>query len=91
VLAVALGMGLLVLQSQPIRSEREVEAVVRTAAAGNDPYQRYFHIECEIEDGRIVLVTMLAPMPPSPGSRVVLRERVTWPGPTSYQWEGITK
>ncbi len=30
-------------------------------------------------------------MPPAHGARIVLKERVTWLGLVSYQWEGVTK
>lgn len=91
VIAVLIGAGIFFIQSQPNRSEREVEATVRVATVADDPNQRYIQIECELEDGRIVLATALQPMPPAHGARIALRERVTWLGLVSYQWEGVTR
>ncbi len=91
VLAVLIGAGIFFIQSQPNRSEREVEATVRVATVADDPNQRYIQTECELEGGRIVLATGLASMPPAQGARIVLRERVTWFGYRSYEWQGATK
>lgn len=93
VLAVLIGAGILFIQSQPNRSEREVEATVRAATFEFDPNtgQRHVRIESELDGGKFVLAWGLPAMPPAHGARIILRERVTWLGLVSYQWEGITK
>jgi len=91
--AIVICAGIFFVLSQPNRSEREVAATVRTATVENDPNtgQRYIQIESELDGGKIVLALGLPPMPPAHGARIVLRERVTWLGLVSYQWEGIAK
>jgi hypothetical protein len=93
VLALLIGAGIFFLQSQPNRSEREVEATVRAATFEFDPNtgQRHVRIESELDGGKIVLAWGLPAMPPAHGARIVLRERVTWLGLASYQWEGVTR
>ena len=92
-LAVLIGAGILVVLSQPVRSERDVEAVVRTAfVEGASKLGRYYtKIESQLDNGKIVVAFGTPSVPPAQGTRLILRERVTWFGLHSYEWNGETK
>jgi hypothetical protein len=74
----------------PYRSQRNVEAEVRIAYLGNNTEtgQRFMRIEALLEDGTMVRSGGRPLMPPSQGSKIVLRERASWFGYRSYYWEG---
>jgi hypothetical protein len=92
VLALVIGAGIFYIQSQPNRSERELEAVVVKAFIDETPEgKRFPHIEGQLAAGKIVVVAGHASVPPAPGTRLVVRERVTWLGFHSYEWNGETR
>jgi hypothetical protein len=75
---------------QPYISQRRVEAIVQVAYLKNNPEtgQRYISIQAKLDNGRLIQSRGIAVMPPAQGERIVLRERVSWIGYTSYFWEG---
>jgi hypothetical protein len=74
----------------PYVSQRRVEAIVQVAYLNNNTEtgQRYISFQAKLDDGRLIQSGGIPLMPPAQGERIVLRERVSWIGYTSYFWEG---
>jgi hypothetical protein len=94
-LAVAVGAALLIVLAAWIipREGHPIDAVVKVAVVDNDPNdgQRRMWIEGRLENGKYVRARGFNTMPPTPGAKIVLTERVTWLGHHTYEWDGQTR
>jgi hypothetical protein len=90
ILAILLGLYFV----QPVKHQREVEAVTQYAQVrlhSGEIGQRYIWIEAKLADGELVGATA-APVvpidPPKLGEKIILKELTWWIGGRRYQWEG---